>query len=194
MYLNEEMLKRFKQGMDAAVEAGVTEPTAMTLATVGFHDTVSCRTVLLKAWDRMGFVFYTNKTSLKGHQLAENPHAALSFFWGRIEQQVRIEGRASAVTDAESDAYFATRPRISQVGAWASEQSQPLASMQLLQKKVVDFAAQHEGQIIRRPRYWGGIRVEPYRVEFWYGRKYRLHERVCYIAEGERWKKTLLYP
>ncbi len=194
MQLSKEILQRFKKGMDAAVAAGVTEPTAMDLATVGANDRVSSRIVLLKHFDAKGFIFFTNYTSRKGKQLSDIPNAALTFFWGRIEQQVRIEGRAERISDKESDAYFATRPRISQVGAWVSQQSQPLSLRSLLERKVVDFAKLHDGQRILRPKYWGGIRIVPDLVEFWYARRFRLHERLCYKAEATAWSVTRLYP
>jgi len=194
MNLNKEILERFKNGMDAAVEAGVTEPTAMSVATVGPNDHVSSRMMLLKHFDSKGFIFFTNMTSRKGMHLSDIPRVAATFFWGKIEQQVRIEGTAEKISDKESDAYFNSRPRISQVGAWVSQQSQPLKSMAVLEKKVVEFAKLHDGQKILRPKHWGGIRIEPERVEFWYGQKYRLHDRILFKAEATDWLKTRLYP
>ena len=194
MELNKEILRRFQKAMDAAVAAGVTEPTAMCLSTVGANDRVSSRIVLLKHLDHKGFIFFGNYTSRKGMQLADIPTAALTFYWGKTETQVRVEGRAEKISVKESDAYFATRPRISQIGAWVSQQSQPLLSKAVLERKVVDFAKLHDGQKIRRPKYWGGMRIVPERVEFWYGRKYRLHERLCYVAEATTWTQSRLYP
>lgn len=194
MYLNQEILQRFKKGMDAAVAAGVTEPTAMSLATIGANNRVSSRIMLLKHYDRKGFIFFTNLTSRKGMQLSDIPNVALTFFWGKIQQQVRVEGKCEKISPKESDAYFATRPRISQVGAWVSQQSQPLPSRAVLESKVVEFAKHHDGQKILRPKHWGGIRIVPDRIEFWYGRKYRLHERLCYRAEATTWSLTRLYP
>lgn len=194
MDLNQEILQRFKKGMDAAIAAGVTEPTAMSLATVGSNNRVSSRIMLLKHFDRKGFIFFTNLTSRKGMQLSDIPNVALTFFWGKIEQQVRVEGKCENISPRESDSYFATRPRISQVGAWVSQQSQPLHSSAVLERKVVDFAKLHDGQKILRPKHWGGIRIVPDRIEFWYGKKYRLHERLCYLAEAHSWSLTRLYP
>lgn len=194
MNLNPEIILRFKKAMAAAVAAGVTEPTAMCLSTVGANDRVSSRIVLLKHFDRKGFIFFGNYTSRKGMQLADIPTAALNFFWGKTETQVRVEGRAEKISAEESDEYFATRPRISQIGAWVSQQSQPLHSRALLEYKVVEFAKLHDGQKILRPKYWGGMRIVPARVEFWYGRKYRLHERLFYQAEATTWTRTRLYP
>lgn len=194
MLLSQEILKRFQQSLDTAAAAGNTAPIAMDLATVGPGNRVSSRIVLLKHFDENGFVFYTNLTSRKGIQLAEYPVAALTFFWEKIEHQVRIEGMTEKVSDEEADEYFATRPRISQVGAWVSQQSGVLESRAILEQKVVDFATSHDGQEISRPKHWGGIRVVPDRIEFWYGKKYRLHDRFCYRAEAANWVKTRLYP
>jgi len=180
--------------MDAAVEAGVTEPTAMSVATVGPNDRVSSRMMLLKHFDSKGFIFFTNMTSRKGVQLTDIPKIAATFFWGKIEQQVRIEGVVEKISTKESDSYFASRPRISQVGAWVSQQSQLLKSKAVLENKVIEFAKLHEGQKILRPKHWGGIRIIPDRIEFWYGRKYRLHERIQYKAEATNWLVTRLYP
>lgn len=180
--------------MAAAVEAGVTEPTAMSVATVGPNDRVSSRMMLLKHYDSKGFIFFTNMTSRKGVQLSDIPKIAATFFWGKIEQQVRIEGTAEKISTKESDAYFASRPRISQVGAWVSQQSQLLKSKAVLENKVIEFAKLHDGQKILRPKHWGGIRIIPDRIEFWYGRKYRLHERIQYTAEAANWLVTRLYP
>ena len=194
MFLNATILGRFKDGMDAAIKAGVTEPTAMNLASVGANDRVSARIVLLKHWDQKGFIFFTNFTSRKGMHLSDIPNVAATFFWGKIEQQVRIEGKAERISEKESNAYFASRPRISQVGAWVSQQSQPLHSKAVLEKKVVDFAKLHDGQKILRPKHWGGFRIVPERIEFWYGRKYRLHDRILYTAEATTWMVSRLYP
>ena len=194
MYLSEEIIQRFNTGMEAAVAADVIEPTAMTLSTVGANNHVSARMMLLKHFDHQGFVFFTNLSSKKGQQIGDFPCVALTFFWGKIEQQVRVEGTAEKISEKESDAYFATRPRISQVGAWVSKQSQPLKSMAVLEQEVIKFAKIHEGQNIIRPKHWNGIRVVPSRVEFWYGKKYRLHERICFQAEATIWQKNCLYP
>ncbi len=194
MRLNEEIIERFKAGFDQAVEAGIPEPTAMTLSTVGDDARPAGRVVLLKGYDADGFVFYTNTLSRKGDQLAANPQASLVFWWRENEQQVLIEGRAHPVTDAEADAYFASRPRGSQIGAWASKQSSELDSRQTLVDRVAELEAKYEGRDIPRPPHWSGYRVDPDRIEFWYGREFRLHERVLFTVGDGGWERKLLYP
>ena len=194
MRLNDEIIERFSQGFDQAVAAGIPEPTAMTLSTVGDDGRPAGRVVLLKGYDADGFVFYTNTLSRKGDQLAANPQASLVFWWRENEQQVLIEGRASPVTEEEADAYFASRPRGSQIGAWASRQSTELESRQALVDRVAELEARYEGREIPRPPHWSGYRVDPDRVEFWYGREFRLHERVLFTAGDGGWARKLLYP
>ena len=150
--------------------------------------------MLLKGHDADGFVFYTNTHSRKGEQLAANPRASLVFWWRENEQQVLIEGRVRPVTDQEADAYFASRPRGSQIGAWASKQSTELDSRQTLVDRVAELEAQYEGREIPRPPHWSGYRVDPDRVEFWYGREFRLHERVLFTVGDGGWERKLLYP
>jgi len=192
--MNDEIIERFSQGFDQAVEAGIPEPTAMTLSTVGEDGRPAGRVVLLKGYDVEGFVFYTNTLSRKGDQLSANPHASLVFWWRENEQQVLIEGRAHPVTDQEADAYFASRPRGSQIGAWASKQSSELDSRQTLVDRVAELEAQYQGSEIPRPPHWSGYRVDPDRIEFWYGREFRLHERVLFTADDGDWARRLLYP
>ncbi len=188
------MVERFRAGFDRAVAAGVPEPTAMTLATLSGAGHPSARTVLLKDMDAEGFVFYTNLESRKGKQLTANPEVALVFWWRELAEQVVIEGSAEGVSDAEADAYFATRPRGSQIGAWASKQSDELASREELLQRVAHFEQKFSGQDVPRPQHWSGYRVRPRRVEFWYGRESRLHDRVCFdLADGD-WREFLLYP
>lgn len=194
MKLNEEILERFRAGFEEATAAGVPEPTAMSLGTADEHGRPSVRVVLMKDYDADGFVFYTNTQSRKGDQLAANAAAALTFWWPATEQQVLIEGRASAVAPEEADAYFASRPRGSRIGAWASQQSRQLESRQALVERVRELEAEYEGREIPRPPHWSGYRVEPHRVEFWYGREYRLHERILFTAGDGGWEKRLLYP
>jgi pyridoxamine 5'-phosphate oxidase len=194
MKLNEEILERFRAGFEEAKAAGVPEPTAMSLATADERGRPSVRVVLMKDFDADGFVFYTNTQSRKGDQLAANAAAALTFWWPATEQQVLIEGRASPVAPEEADAYFASRPRGSRIGAWASQQSRELESRQALVDRVRELEAEYEGREIPRPPHWSGYRVEPHRVEFWYGREYRLHERILFTAGDDRWEKKLLYP
>jgi len=152
------------------------------------------RVVLLKGFDARGFVFYTNFLSQKGQQLLAQPFASLNFFWRELDQQVRIEGSVERVRDGEADAYFATRPRLSQLGAWASQQSQALSSREELEARLVYFEALYENQPVPRPPHWSGLRVRPDRFEFWEGRPSRLHDRWTYLRQEEGWKTQRLYP
>ncbi len=189
-----EMLERFQAGFERARVANVPEPTAMTLATVAEGGRPSARTVLLKDADPGGFVFYTNLNSRKGRHLVANPAVSLVFWWRETAEQVLVDGLAEPVSAVEADAYFASRPRGSQVGAWASRQSQELASREELVARVKEIESRYEGREIPRPEHWSGFRVRPHRVEFWYGREYRLHERVCFDLKDGNWQETLLYP
>jgi pyridoxamine 5'-phosphate oxidase len=170
------------------------EPTAMALGTVGEDGSPSVRIVLLKAYDERGFVFYTNYDGRKGRELLARPRAALCFFWPTIDIQVRIEGSVVEVTDDEADAYFATRHRMSQIGAWASRQSEPLENPDALDKRVRKYETEFEGKAVPRPPHWSGFRVHPERIEFWKGKPNRLHERHLYTRAGNRWKIETLYP
>jgi pyridoxamine 5'-phosphate oxidase len=194
MSLPEEALQRFRDCMDAATNSGEAEPTAMTLATAGEAGGVSARMVLLKAFDAAGFVFYTNMKSTKGRQLAVNPQAALICYWKRINRQVRIEGRVEQISDQEADEYFATRDRGAQLGAWASRQSEPLKSRVHLLKRVLQVEARHVSEPVPRPPHWSGYRVIPEMIEFWYGRKSRLHDRLRFKLEAGEWTRERLYP
>ena len=188
------MLARYQDGFERAQAANVPEPTAMTLATVDQHGRPSARTMLLKGADTDGFVFYTNLESRKGRQLAGNPNVSLVFFWREIYEQVKIDGAVEPVSAEEADAYFASRPRGSQIGAWASLQSRKLADRNEFDQRIAEFEARFEGQDVPRPPHWSGFRVRPHRVEFWYGRQYRLHERVCFELQDGQWQETLLFP
>jgi pyridoxamine 5'-phosphate oxidase len=170
------------------------EPTAMTLATVGTDGQPSARLVLLKAVDERGFVFYTNLRSRKGRDLAANPRAALTFYWQPLEVQVRIEGMAEQVDDAEADEYFATRARGSQLGAWASDQSEPIEHEGELDTRFAEVERRFAGRDVPRPPHWSGYRVVPVRIEFWRNRPSRLHERRLFERDGEGWRETVLYP
>jgi len=192
--LTQEMLDLFQAGFDRAKAANVPEANAMTLATVDPHGRPAARTVLLKGYDQQGFVFYTNLGSRKGQHLANTPEAALVFWWRETEEQVLIDGSVEPVSAEEADAYFASRPRGSQIGAWASRQSTQLADRDALVAAVAETEARFEGQEVPRPEHWSGFRIKPRRVEFWYGRTYRLHERVCYTLENNQWVQTLLFP
>ena len=193
-----EPFRRFGELMERAVTGGLPEPTAMSLATVGAGGRPSSRMVLLKGFDDRGFVFYTNLGSRKAREIEQNPFAALCFHWTTMETQVRVEGRVLPVSDDEADAYYASRPLGSRIGAWASIQSTPLASYQALEDRVKEFEDRFAGGgDIPRPPFWSGYRVVPDRIELWFGRPSRLHEREVYTLEpGEapRWRKTLLYP
>lgn len=194
MNLPEEALTRFRECLDGAVEAGEIEPTAMTLATVDDRAGVAARMVLLKEYDERGFVFYTNLLSSKGRQLARDPRAALIMYWKATAQQVRVEGRVEPLPDSEADAYFATRDRGSQLGAWASKQSAPLKSRAHLLKRVLDYEVRYIGRPVPRPPYWSGYRLRPEVIEFWYGRASRLHDRFRFAVEDGAWTKARLYP
>lgn len=196
MDLLDEAIERFHQLLQQAAAAGEPEPTAMTLATHDAQGRISARTVLLKEADRAGFVFYTNTLSLKGRQLLEVPQAALLFLWKQLDLQVqvRIEGEVHAVSDAEADVYFASRPRLSQIGAWASLQSSTLDQRSTLEQRVSELEASHAGQEIPRPPHWSGYRVVPQMIELWFGMPYRLHQRECYERGATGWSKRLLYP
>jgi len=194
--LYQEALATFDGLLDAARASGDREPTAMTLATSDGAGRVSARVVLLKGVGADGFRFYTNYESLKGAHLAAHPHVALCFHWKLVGEQVqvRIEGRVSKLPEEESDAYFATRARGSQIGAWASLQSQELPDRGTFEERVAEFERRFEGAPVPRPPHWGGYVVRPDRIEFWYGARYRLHERVTYVREGSDWRKAMLYP
>jgi pyridoxamine 5'-phosphate oxidase len=179
------------QSVDRAL---LPEPTAMTLATVGSDGQPSARLVLLKAVDDRGFVFYTNLRSRKGRELAANPRAALTFHWQPLEVQVRIEGVAEQVDDAEADEYFATRARASQLGAWASDQSEPIARAGDLDARFAEAERRFAGRNVPRPPHWSGYRVMPERIEFWRNRPSRLHERRLFERDGETWHERMLYP
>lgn len=167
---------------------------AMVLATVDPDGRPSARYVLLKGFDARGFVFFTNIESRKGRALAGRPDAALCFYWAPLERQVRIEGRAELVSDAEADAYFETRPRESQIGAWASAQSEPLDSPALLEQRAAEVRARFAGRPVPRPPFWSGYRVVPRAIEFWTRGAGRLNERERYEREGGGWVRTFLYP
>jgi len=170
------------------------DPSAMALGTVGEGGQASVRIVLLKAFDERGFVFYTNYEGRKGRHLLSNPKAALCFYWPTIDIQVRIEGPVKKVTDKEADAYFGTRHRLSQIGAWASRQSEPLETATALDERVKKYENEFAGRDVPRPKYWSGFRVSPERIEFWKGKPNRLHERHLYTRVGAGWKIETIYP
>ena len=178
----------------AIQSSGHAEPTAMTLATVDAHGQPSARVVLLKGFDQQGFVFFSNYASRKAGELAGDARAALLFYWDQSLRQVRIEGRVERVSEPESDEYFATRPRASQIGAWASPQSAPLADRAALERRVAEFTARFGAEPVPRPPHWGGYRVVPMRFEFWQGRTSRLHDRIVYLRAAQGWTRSRIAP
>jgi pyridoxamine 5'-phosphate oxidase len=192
--LNAAILERFNSAMDEAKIAGEREPTAMVLASADAAGRPSSRTVLLKALDADGFVFFTNLESFKGRQLLSNPRAAATFLWKTSYCQVHLQGDISQVSDSQADAYFSTRDRGSQIGAWASLQSRPLESRELLMQRVAEFEAKFAGQDVPRPPYWSGFRLAPDVVEFWHGSEFRLHDRFRYLPQDGEWGVHRLFP
>ena len=187
--------EQFKIWFEQAVAAELPEPNAMTIATATPDGKPSSRMVLLKDYDERGFVFYTNYESHKGRQLVENPWGALVFLWVQLERQVRIEGRVEKVSAAESDAYFHSRPIESQLGAWASHQSQAIESREVLERRFQQLKEEYQNKEIPRPPHWGGFRVIPTEIEFWQGRPSRLHDRLLYRrGDDGSWRIQRLSP
>ena len=185
---------QFHEWFEETLAADLHEPNAMILATATQDGRPSARTVLLKGYDRRGFVFYTNYEGRKAHELEANPACALLFYWGELERQVRIEGHANRLPDEESDAYFASRPRGSRLGAWASQQSRPVEHRSVLEERIRALEAEYESREVPRPPFWGGYRVYPEVVEFWQGRQNRLHDRLVYHRTRGGWKMERLQP
>ncbi len=193
--INKNPFKQFELWMRIALERNLYEPNAMNLSTVSKKGKPSSRIVLLRGFDNRGFVFYTNYFSRKGIEMVSNPYAALTFFWAPLEKQVRIEGSVVKVSKATSDAYFKSRPRESQIGAWASHQSELIKSRSELDKTVENLTLKFEGKSIPRPPHWGGFCLIPDRIEFWQGRLNRLHDRILYEKKkGSNWKISRLSP
>lgn len=187
-------LVMFGAWLQAAVASGVREPNAMTLATSTPDGRPAARVVLLKSFDAEGFVFFTNYESRKGRELAANPHAALVFWWGELERQVRIEGTAAQVSAAESDAYYHSRPLGARLGAWASAQSSVIPGRAVLEERLAEVMARYEGQEPPRPPFWGGYRLHPEAIEFWQGGLHRLHDRLLYTRTLSGWQLARVSP
>ena len=187
--------EQFKTWFNQALAAQLPEPNAMTLASATTDGKPYARIVLLKDYDERGFVFYTNYESHKGQQLVQNPWGAIAFWWTQLERQVRIEGRVEKVSELESDEYFQSRPKGSQLGAWASNQSQVIDSREVLERRLEQLKEEYENKQVPRPPHWGGFRVIPDEIEFWQGRPNRLHDRLLYRrGEGGSWKIQRLSP
>jgi pyridoxamine 5'-phosphate oxidase len=191
-----EPLRLFAAWFAEARRAEPVNPEAMTLATVDANGMPNARMVLLKGFDEQGFVFYTNLDSVKGHELAEAPKAALTFYWKSLQRQVRLRGTVDRVSAEEADAYFTTRSRMAQIGAWASNQSAPLESRMAFEKAVARFTAKFGIGAVPRPPHWSGYRVVPQEIEFWQERPFRLHDRIAFRRDTPNapWSKTRLYP
>lgn len=194
-HVDRHPFRQFEKWMRHAIDAKVEEPNAMTLATSGKSGVPDARVVLLRDLDRKGFVFFTNYTSRKGKELSSNKRVCLNFFWPELQRQVRILGRVEKVSAKASDAYFNSRPRQSQIGAWASLQSEVMTSRSELEERFVLFEKKFKGRKVPRPSFWGGYRVVPEHMEFWQGRPSRLHDRIAYDrSKVGRWKHVRLYP
>ncbi|MDH3474008.1 MAG: pyridoxamine 5'-phosphate oxidase [Rhodospirillales bacterium] len=187
-------LEVFERWFGEAKESEPNDPNAMAVASVGADGMPSLRMVLLKGYDDRGFVFYTNFESRKGRQILGQPKVALLFHWKSLRRQVRIEGEVTPVGDEEADAYFDSRPRSSQIGAWASEQSRPLESRFELEKRAARFAAKYSLGKVPRPPHWSGLRIAPKMIEFWQEGAFRLHDRLVYHRDGDGWRTERLFP
>jgi pyridoxamine 5'-phosphate oxidase len=192
--VKDDPIEQFEVWFEYALSADLTDANAMTLSTATKDGVPSSRIVLVKGFDELGFRFYTNYKSRKAKELEENPHAALCFYWAPLERQVRIEGKVSRLSRDESVAYFKKRPRLSQLGAWASEQSSEVASRENLIAKFKEMEKRFEGQDVPTPDFWGGYILKPAKIEFWQGRKGRMHDRICYKKKAGSWTKSRLAP
>lgn len=193
--VNHDPLKQFELWFSEAIKAEVLEPNAMHLATVNTNGKPSSRIVLLKGLEGNKFVFYTNYQSRKGRELEENPACSLTFFWPALERQIRIEGVASRVDVATSEKYFQSRPRASQIGAWSSPQSTPIADRKILEDRFLQIEKRFANEaVLPKPQQWGGYAVDPFLLEFWQGRASRLHDRIEYVKVDNQWKLNRLAP
>ena len=189
-----EPFNLFGEWLADATKSEPNDPNALALATVDADGLPDVRMVLLKGFDQKGFVFYTNFESAKGREILDSMKAAMCFHWKSLRRQVRVRGPVEIVTDAEADAYYASRPRGSRIGAWASKQSRPLESRFALEKAVAEYTARHPIGDIPRPAHWSGFRIIPQQIEFWHDRPFRLHDRMLFTQSGDGWEKTRLYP
>lgn len=189
-----EAIQTFREKYARFKDLGVREPDAVSLATVGSDGQPTVRTVLMRVFDERGFVFFTNSRSRKGTQMAQNPHVAMCFYLEKWAEQIHIEGQVEKISDEESDDYWSRRPILSRIGAWASEQSQPLDSRDTLLRRADELEAKFGDQEIPRPDWWFGYRVVPTRIEFWCGQDARLHERIVYQQDDNGWTKGMLNP
>ncbi len=192
--VDRDPIHQFGAWFEQALAVQIHEPNAMTLATVGADGRPSARIVLLKGFDAAGFVFHTNYDSRKGKELAALPFAALVFFWSELERQVRIEGKVERLPEADSDAYFMSRPLGSRLSAWASRQSEPVANRTTLEQELEDTAQRFQGRDVPRPTFWGGLRLQPDAIEFWQGGANRLHDRLRYRPASAGWRIERLSP
>ncbi|WDF56999.1 pyridoxamine 5'-phosphate oxidase [Mucilaginibacter sp. KACC 22063] len=193
--VSQDPIKQFEKWFNDAMKAGIHEPNAMTLATATNDGRPSARILLLKGFTQEGFIFYTNYLSRKGREMAKNPLASIVFFWGEMERQVRIEGTIEKVSKEESEAYFHSRPKLSQIGALASPQSQEIADRTVIESKMQQLEAQYADSEVPKPSHWGGYILKPQLVEFWQGRQSRLHDRIVYKkADKKTWKIVRLAP
>jgi pyridoxamine 5'-phosphate oxidase len=193
-HANPDPFGQFQQWFEAAVQAELPEPNAMTLATIDAEGFPAARIVLLKDFDASGFVLFTNYNSHKGQELSQNPKAALVFLWAELERQVRIQGSVEKITPEESDGYFYSRPHSSRLGAWASNQSEVIPNREVLDRQLEALKAEYEGKEVPRPPHWGGFRVKPHTIEFWQGRTSRLHDRLRYRLGSGGWGIDRLSP
>jgi len=193
-HVRQNPVEQFEIWFNDSIEAKIYEPNAMTLATVSNAGIPNARIVLLKEFDATGFVFYTNYESHKGQELENNPNVALVFFWKELARQVHIKGKVEKISREESDEYFHSRPRESQIGAWASKQSSEIPDREFLEERFQKLQNEYNGEEIPLPTFWGGYRVIPHEIEFWQGRENRLHDRIIYLLTGNGWKISRLSP
>lgn len=192
--VKEDPVEQFRFWFDEALRAEQPDPEAMTLSTATREGVVSARIVLLKGFDQSGFVFYTNYQSQKSRELVDNPRAAMTFYWPALNRQIRIEGTTEKVSQQESEEYFLTRPRGSQIGAWTSPQSEEIPDRETLERKLAEMEERFKDQSIPCPLFWGGFRLKPVLFEFWQGRESRLHDRILYRWQDEIWQISRLAP